>query len=205
VDTGGIALSGNILRDTLRDKGNHHRLGQGPALEDHVRGDDAQGKHQVCIRIRQQPVQGLFYAGRGIAARELHGLRVPDPEFALGKGSDLFAEQGRCSPVPGRVAFGDDAHPVNRQIPGKIYEYIRARKPVLSLVDMRGDTAQLLKTLGVDTHAKIDDAEDIARELGRFVTLLEKGQAPVASEEDVLRYSRHHKAVELAQLLDSIQ
>ncbi len=92
----------------------------------------------------------------------------------------------------------------NRQIPGKIYEYIRARKPILSLVDMRGDTAQLLKTLGIDTHAKIDDAGDIARALERFIVLLGQGQAPVASEEDVLRYSRHHKAIELAQLLDSV-
>ncbi len=92
----------------------------------------------------------------------------------------------------------------NRQIPGKIYEYIRARKPILSLVDMQGDTAQLLKTLGIDTYAKIDDAESIAQALDRFITLVGQGQAPVASEEDVLRFSRHHKAIELAQLLDSV-
>ncbi len=92
----------------------------------------------------------------------------------------------------------------NRQIPGKIYEYIRARKPILSLVDMGGDTVQLLKTLGIDTYAKIDDAEHIAQALDRFVKLVGRGQAPVASEEDVLRFSRHHKAVELAELLDSV-
>jgi len=92
----------------------------------------------------------------------------------------------------------------NRQIPGKIYEYIRARKPILSLVDMRGDTVKLLDTLGIDTHAKIEDAGDIARALDHFVELLGQGQAPVAREEDVLRYSRHHKAIELAQLLDSV-
>jgi len=92
----------------------------------------------------------------------------------------------------------------NRQIPGKVYEYIRARKPILSLVDMRGDTAQLLKALGIDTHAKIDDVKDIACALARFVELLKQGRAPVASKEDVLWYSRHHKAIELAQLLDSV-
>ncbi len=125
--------------------------------------------------------------------------------------SDVVTLEARCSyqqaleemlSADGLLVFqGPDC---NRQIPGKIYEYIRARKPMLSLVDMRGDTAQLLKMLGIDTHAKIDDADDIACALDRFVELLQQGQAPVASEADVLRYSRHHKAIELAQLLDSV-
>ena len=125
--------------------------------------------------------------------------------------SDVIALEPHCSypqaleemlSADGLLVFqGSDC---NRQIPGKIYEYIRARKPILSLVDMRGDTAQLLTALGIDTCAKIDDAEDIARALDHFVTLLGQRQAPVAGEEDVQRYSRHHKAVELAQLLDSV-
>jgi len=92
----------------------------------------------------------------------------------------------------------------NRQIPGKIYEYIRSRKPILSLVDAQGDTAKLLASLGIDTSARIDDADDIGHALCRFITLLKKGKAPVAGEADVHRYSRHHKASELAELLDSV-
>jgi len=92
----------------------------------------------------------------------------------------------------------------NRQIPGKIYEYIRAKKPILSMVDERGDTAQLLKATGIDTLAKIDDAADIARSTERFIGLLKQGKAPVASDDDVLLYSRHHKTTELAQLLNSV-
>ncbi len=125
--------------------------------------------------------------------------------------SDVVALEPRCSyqqaleemlSADGLLVFQGSS--CNRQIPGKIYEYIRARKPILSLVDMHGDTAQLLGALGIDTHARIDDAGDIAAALERFVALLGQGQAPVAGEEDVLRYSRHHKAVELARLLDSI-
>jgi len=152
-------------------------------------------REKLKVILRASGSESLYR--EQIKARGLSGVVTLEPHCSYQQAlEEMLSADGLL------VFQGADC---NRQIPGKIYEYIRARKPVLSLVDMRGDTAQLLKTLGVDTYAKIDDAEDIARELGRFVTLLEKGQAPVASEEDVLRYSRHHKAVELAQLLDSIR
>ncbi|NOX75396.1 MAG: glycosyltransferase family 4 protein [Gammaproteobacteria bacterium] len=156
------------------------------------RGEIQRGKLKIILRASGS--ESLYH--EQIKARGLSDVVTLEPRCAYQQAlKEMLSADGLL------VFQGPDC---NRQIPGKIYEYIRARKPMLSLVDMRGDTAQLLKTLGIDTNARIDDTDDIARALGRFVKLLKQGQAPVASEEDVLRYSRHQKAIELAQLLDSV-
>jgi len=41
----------------------------------------------------------------------------------------------------------------NSQIPAKVYEYLRAGKPILALTDPEGDTATLLRNLGINTIA----------------------------------------------------
>ncbi len=92
----------------------------------------------------------------------------------------------------------------NHQIPAKLYEYIRARRPVLALTDSAGDTAKVLSEAGIDTIAKLDSKEDIKREFMRFLGLLTKGDAPLAQEKAILRHSRKSKSNDLAKLLDTL-
>lgn len=94
--------------------------------------------------------------------------------------------------------------PFNNQIPAKIYEYFRARKPILGLVDTAGETARVLRAGGFHDLAQMDDSADVARVLDGFTTRIRSGQAHIASEALVAASSRAHRASELATVFDSV-
>jgi glycosyltransferase involved in cell wall biosynthesis len=92
----------------------------------------------------------------------------------------------------------------NNQVPAKLYEYLRARRPILALTDPSGDTAAVLKNAGIDTIARLDSHEDISRLVGRFVELLRLQRAPVAREATIAAASRRSRTIELARVLDAV-
>lgn len=91
----------------------------------------------------------------------------------------------------------------NHQIPAKIYEYLRARRPILALTDPAGDTAGVLRAAGVDTIVPIDAKEQIAAGLQEFLARIREGRAPIATETEIARHTRRARTQELAGLLDS--
>ncbi|MYM97503.1 glycosyltransferase [Duganella vulcania] len=90
----------------------------------------------------------------------------------------------------------------NSQIPAKLYEYLRARRPLLALTDAAGDTAATLRAAGIDTIGQPDSAADIAAALLRFLHLCRTWQAPLASQKIITSHSRAARTLELATLLD---
>ncbi len=92
----------------------------------------------------------------------------------------------------------------NPAIPAKLYEYFRARRPLLALVDAEGDTAGLLRAEGVGTLVPIEDAAGIQAGLSRFLGEIESGTSRVMSDERVLSFERGARAADLAQLLERI-
>ncbi|QBE67233.1 glycosyltransferase [Pseudoduganella lutea] len=92
----------------------------------------------------------------------------------------------------------------NHQIPAKLYEYLRARRPVLALTDAIGDTAAALRHAGIDTIGPLDDKAGIQEALLRFLELAEAGRAPLASDEAVAANSRRARTAELARLLQQV-
>jgi hypothetical protein len=92
----------------------------------------------------------------------------------------------------------------NNQVPAKLYEYLRARRPILALTDPTGDTAAVLSRAGIDTVARLDSQEEISRLLVRFLELLRLQRAPVAGEATVLAASRRSRTIELARVLDAV-
>jgi len=50
----------------------------------------------------------------------------------------------------------------NQQVPAKLYEYLRANRPILCLTDPGGDTAAVLRHAGVSRMARLDCAKEIA-------------------------------------------
>jgi len=92
----------------------------------------------------------------------------------------------------------------NDQIPAKLYEYLRAGRPLLALTDPAGDTAALLREAGIDTIAPLDDSEAIAQALLRFLELAKSGRAPRAMPAFVQAQTRSARAVQLAALLDEL-
>jgi glycosyltransferase involved in cell wall biosynthesis len=92
----------------------------------------------------------------------------------------------------------------NYQVPAKLYEYFRARRPVLALTDPIGDTAVALRQAGIDTIVSLESSDDIAAALRRFIDLLRENRAPVASDLAVDAASRRVRTIELAKVLDSV-
>lgn len=92
--------------------------------------------------------------------------------------------------------------PFNSQIPAKVYEYFRSRKPVLGLVDPAGETAEVLRSAGFSGIANPESHSDIAATLDAFIISIRDGSAYVASDGVIARASRAHKAGQLASLFD---
>lgn len=89
----------------------------------------------------------------------------------------------------------------NEQIPAKIYEYLRAGRPIIALTHRHGDTARTLRASGHEAIAPLDDRAAIADLLERYAA------APAAfgvRTPDVTRHSRRSRTAELAQLLDGV-
>ncbi len=89
----------------------------------------------------------------------------------------------------------------NAQIPAKVYEYLRARKPILCLSDRRGDTADLLRRTGVDAFADLASPDEIAAALPAFLALVREGRASTPAASTVHAASRAERARQLAALL----
>ena len=92
----------------------------------------------------------------------------------------------------------------NHQIPAKLYEYFRARRPILALTDKHGDTANALKHIGIDTIVPLHDSDEIESFLPKFIDQVRRSAAPTPALEDVERHSREQRSLELATLLRSV-
>jgi hypothetical protein len=144
-------------------------------------------------------------------------LRAPVHEAFL---TTLAAEYGVTAlvtiapPLPYREALAEmlgadallllQAANCNDQVPAKLYEYLRANKPLLALTDPRGDTWAAVRAAGIDTLAPLDDAEKIAAALRTFVALAAAGQAPLAPESVRKSHARSARTVQLATLFDAV-
>jgi hypothetical protein len=117
-------------------------------------------------------------------------------------------------PLPYRAALAEmleadgllllQAANCNAQIPAKLYEYVRAGRPILALTDPAGDSAAKLRSVGIDTIGMLDSEADIIASLRRFMPLARQGQAPLASATAISLNSRTARTLELAQLLNQL-
>lgn len=92
----------------------------------------------------------------------------------------------------------------NPAVPAKLYEYIRARRPIFALVDARGETAAVLNSAKVGTLVPLDSTEAIAQGLLEFLPQVQNGIAAVADPDVVERFSRRSRAAELARLFERV-
>jgi hypothetical protein len=93
----------------------------------------------------------------------------------------------------------------NHQIPAKIYEYFRSRRPIFAMTDKDGDTARTLMDAGIDAIAPLDDAATIARCLEQFLGQLRDGTASRASEDAISKSSREYASEILAGIFAQVK
>ena len=88
----------------------------------------------------------------------------------------------------------------NQQVPAKLYEYLRAGRPILCLTDPAGDTATILRQAGVIRTARLDDAAEVAALIRHH---LQTGGADLSPAPDaVTAASRANRTQELVAHLE---
>lgn len=92
----------------------------------------------------------------------------------------------------------------NEQIPAKIYEYLRARRPILCLADPSGDTAGLIRDAGIHAIARLESPEEICNALPPFLDAVARGTAVLPDATAVQKASRLARTQALAQLMDRV-
>lgn len=134
--------------------------------------------------------------------------------------ADLAAERGVSAfielvpPIPYRDAIAEmtsvdglvvmQGRNCNAQIPAKLYEYLRAGRPVLGLADPDGDTGRTMREAGIGHVATMEDADAVARVLPEFVEALRAGRVQGAARGLVERFSRRGLTGRLAAMLDEL-
>jgi glycosyltransferase involved in cell wall biosynthesis len=87
----------------------------------------------------------------------------------------------------------------NHQIPAKVYEYLRLRKPILALTSQQGDTAALLRETSGATIIDLSDEEAIYSSMTQFLSAVLDGTHSLPNANVVKVYARHNQARDLAQ------
>jgi glycosyltransferase involved in cell wall biosynthesis len=92
----------------------------------------------------------------------------------------------------------------NHQIPAKLYEYFRSRRPIFTLTDPVGNTAAAMRLAGSEHLVNIADEHDITQGLRHFLTGLRSAKIEGVRPEIAALNSRRARSSELAKLLDGI-
>lgn len=92
----------------------------------------------------------------------------------------------------------------NAQIPAKIYEYLRARKPILGLTDPNGDTAWVLKNSGINTLARLDSTTEIVQQLSLLLDKARRGLSELPHAQAVYQASRYKRSASMVHLLNEM-
>ena len=92
----------------------------------------------------------------------------------------------------------------NHQIPAKLYEYLRAGRPIFALTDPVGNTANSLRAAGATDIVNITNATDIAAGLRRFLEKVRDGNANGVESEIANLHSRRSRTRELATLFEQV-
>lgn len=116
-----------------------------------------------------------------------------------------------CPPIAYREALAEmlradallvmQASNCNAQIPAKLYEYLRARRPVLCLTDPAGDTANTLRAASINAIASLDDPDAIAAIFARFLGLAGSPLQSLADKSFAESASRRQRSRELSSLI----
>jgi len=172
-----------------------------PAERDPTQFFEALGRLRRAGQLTPEQLRIRFRAA-------VHDAMLRDT--ARAHGAEEFIEM--VPPVPYREALAEmlgidallvmQASNCNAQIPAKLYEYLRAGRPILGLTDPAGDTAWALRSAGIEDVVALDSTDAIVAALPGFVERLRANRVAAATAEAVARASRESRTQELAAMLD---
>ena len=120
-------------------------------------------------------------------------------EPAVGYAQALLAMQR----ADGLLLF--QAADCNFQIPAKVYEYFRTRRPIIAFTDPQGDTAQLLRQAGVGWVADLQDRAEIAATLRDALGAIRRDRdARYLDESFVAACAREQRAREFVRVVEEV-
>ena len=93
----------------------------------------------------------------------------------------------------------------NAQVPVKLYEYLRAGRPILGLADPAGDTAKVMLAAGVRHVAPLEDSQAVQSALEAFLAQPREAGPRHATPPSIQALSRSARAHALADLFESVR
>jgi hypothetical protein len=100
------------------------------------------------------------------------------------------------------LLINQDAVNAPGRIPGKLFEYLAARRPVLCIGPTSGDAAGILAETSAGVTFAFDDVSGIRKRLKTWYERFRQGQT-MSSDATTARFSRSRLTKEYAALLDS--
>ncbi len=90
----------------------------------------------------------------------------------------------------------------NDQIPAKLYEYLRANRPILAMTQKYGDTGTTLAKAGIGSISSLDDPIEISHLLANFINDSSCNTLPTG--DFTFNTSRQRRSSQLANLLNTL-
>ncbi|MEM9719339.1 MAG: glycosyltransferase [Bacteroidota bacterium] len=89
------------------------------------------------------------------------------------------------------------------RIPGKVFEYLAAQRPILVIGPPTGDAAKLIQDLGAGSCVNFEDKFALRREVDRLYTLFTEDNLHISSA-GIKQYSRKKLTNKLVELLEEV-
>jgi hypothetical protein len=88
-------------------------------------------------------------------------------------------------------------------IPGKLFEYLATRKPILALGDSEGDAARIIGESGAGIVLEWDDQKNIRSWLNSLYDSFRQGKMQLTSAGKIRKYQRQELTRQLIDVLDN--
>ncbi|MFI5164150.1 MAG: glycosyltransferase family 4 protein [Bacteroidia bacterium] len=88
-------------------------------------------------------------------------------------------------------------------IPGKIFEYLAAKRPIFAIGSEEGDSAKIIQEAKAGVICDFKNKEKMKKEIMKMYSLYKEEKLQVEAA-DTRKYSRKNKTAEMAVLLDSL-
>jgi hypothetical protein len=92
----------------------------------------------------------------------------------------------------------------NPAVPAKLYEYLRARRPILALVNDQGESAATLRTLGISSLAELTDADAAQQLLSLWLRQPGIFSSMLPERSQVNAFARESLTAKLAAVMDPL-